>query len=136
MSFKVVNMEMKKDDIVSFLKKSSYNNLKGRELQSIDEKIKNYIKDTDIEERLHKPFVKGKDYDITFFTFREIEEILKSLREKFNGFFITSIENFYRDMIKSRRDGVINKNYIYENFLIEVFDDYDELEYYVSIIHI
>ena len=33
-------MEMKKDDIVSFLKKSSFNNLKSCELQSIDEKIK------------------------------------------------------------------------------------------------
>lgn len=55
------------------------------------EKIKNYIKDTDIEERLHKPLIKSKDYDITFFYFSEIVEILQSLREKFNGFFITSI---------------------------------------------
>ena len=29
------------------------------------EKIKNYIKNTDIEDRLHKPLIKGKDYDIT-----------------------------------------------------------------------
>ena len=40
MSFKVVNMEMKKDDIVSFLKKNSYNAIRGRDIQSIDEKIK------------------------------------------------------------------------------------------------
>ena len=39
-SFKVVNMEMKKDDIVSFLKKNSYNAIRGRDIQSIDEKIK------------------------------------------------------------------------------------------------
>ena len=43
------------------------------------EKIRNYIKDTDIEERLHKPFVKGKDYSITYFTFREIEEIIQAI---------------------------------------------------------
>ena len=92
------------------------------------EQIRNYIKDTDIEERLHKPFVKGKDYSITFFTFREIEEILKSLREKFNGFFITSIENYYGDVVR----GEYNEdyyNYFYRDYLIEVFNDYDELEY-------
>ena len=99
------------------------------------EKIRNYIKDTDIEERLHKPFVKGKDYSITFFTFREIEEILKSLREKFNGFFITSIENYYREVVRDV-DMNLYSEYFNENYLIEVFDDYDELEYYVSLIMI
>ena len=92
------------------------------------EQIRNYIKDTDIEERLHKPFVKGKDYSITFFTFREIEEIIHSLREKFNGFFITSIENYYGDVVR----GEYNEdyyNYFYRDYLIEVFNDYDELEY-------
>ena len=93
------------------------------------EKIKKYIKNTGIEERLHKPLIKGKDYSITYFTFKEIEEILQSLRKKFNGFFITSIENYYRDMIESRRDCTMNKNEIDENSLIEVFDDYDDLEY-------
>ena len=99
------------------------------------EKIRNYIKDTDIEERLHKPFVKGKDYSITFFTFRETEEILKSLREKFNGFFITSIENYYRKVVRDV-DMNLYSEYFNENYLIEVFDDYDELEYYVSLIMI
>ena len=92
------------------------------------EKIRNYIKNTNIEERLHKPMIKGKDYSITFFTFREIEEIIQSLREKFNGFFITSIENYYGDVVR----GEYNEdyyNYFYRDYLIEVFNDYDELEY-------
>ena len=92
------------------------------------EKIRNYIKDTDITERLHKPFVKGKDYDITFFTFREIKKILNSLREKFNGFFITSIENYYRDVVGDEYTRCYYE-YFNRNPLIEVFNDYDELEY-------
>lgn len=35
-------------------------------------------------------------------------------------------------MIESRRDSTMNNNDIYENCLIEVFDDYDKLEYGVS----
>ena len=99
------------------------------------EKIRNYIKNTNIEERLHKPMIKGKDYSITFFTFREIEEIIQSLREKFNGFFITSIENYYEDVVRDV-DMNLYSEYFNENYLIEVFDDYDELEYYVSLIMI
>ena len=94
------------------------------------EQIRNYIKDTDIEERLHKPFVKGKDYSITFFTFREIEEIIQSLREKFNGFFITSIENYYRDVVRGEYTNDYYE-YFHSNPLIEVYNDYDEFEYYV-----
>lgn len=97
----------------------------------MDECIKDYIKNTDIKNRLHKPFIKGKDYDITFFYFKEIERILQSLRQNFNGFFITSIENYYGNVVR----GIYSTSYFEyfnSNPLIEVFNDYDEFEYYVK----
>lgn len=96
------------------------------------EKIRNYIKETKIDERLAKPFDKyysdrlEEECKITYFTLKELQE-LYYFRERHNNYsmyFFKNIDSFFKENIKYRTEKVD---------LLFVVNSYDTRGLYYSI---